>query len=182
MPPDGADRPGRRKLTKAAHIRRIGVRVLDTPATLLPPSGCEGVITEGNGQGWDLIEHWPVEATKHASAHAAKELAGGITVTGLICRAVLPTSAVDHAVIVAKYDGLTGLLRRQQGSELSMTFEQLASAVPGGLPPSAYRHRAWWANEADGQHVHARAWISAGWVVANVDLAGRVVTFRRAGD
>lgn len=89
--------------------------------------------------------------------------------------------ALDHAVIVAKYDRLAELLRRQHSSDLRMTFEQLAAVVPGGLPPSAYRYRAWWANETDGRHVHARAWISAGWLVADVDLAGRVVTFGRAG-
>jgi hypothetical protein len=87
---------------------------------------------------------------------------------------------LGHAVVVAKYDGLAGLLRRQQGRQARLTFEQLAAAVPGGLPPSAYRHRAWWANEADGRHVHARAWMAAGWVVAEVDLDGRVVTFGRA--
>jgi hypothetical protein len=81
---------------------------------------------------------------------------------------------------MAKYDGLADLLRRQQGEHLHLTFEQLASVIPGGLPPSAYRHRTWWANEADGQHVHARVWTGAGWVVADVDLAGRAVTFRRA--
>lgn len=93
---------------------------------------------------------------------------------------VSPTPGLDHAVIMAKYDHLAELLRRTRGSELCMTFEQLAAVVPGGLPPSAYRYRAWWANEADGRHVHAKAWISAGWVVAHVDLADRTVTFGRA--
>lgn len=54
---------------------------------------------------------------------------------------VSPTPALDHAVIVAKYDRLAELLRHQHGSELRMTFEQLAAVVPGGLPPSAYRYR-----------------------------------------
>jgi len=62
---------------------------------------------------------------------------------------------------MAKYDRLAELLRCQHGSELRVTFEQLADVVPGGLPPSAYRHRAWRANEVDGPHVHARR-ISAG--------------------
>jgi hypothetical protein len=88
--------------------------------------------------------------------------------------------ALGHAVIVAKYDGLAEVLRRQQVEHLHLTFEQLATVVPGGLPRSAYRYRAWWDNEADGRHVQARAWIGAGWVVADVDLAGRVVIFRRA--
>jgi hypothetical protein len=80
---------------------------------------------------------------------------------------------------VAKYDGLTELLRRQPGKHITVTFEQVASAVPGGLPPSAYRHRAWWANETNDPHVHAKAWRRAGWIVVAVDFAGRTVTFGR---
>jgi hypothetical protein len=84
-----------------------------------------------------------------------------------------------HAYLVAKYDGLTELLRRQPRKHIMVTFEQVASAVPGGLPPSAYRHRAWWANETNGPHVHAKAWRRAGWIVVAVDFAGRTVTFGR---
>jgi hypothetical protein len=80
---------------------------------------------------------------------------------------------------VAKYDGLTALLDRDHGDRIHLTFEQVAAAVPGGLPPSAYRHRAWWANESNGRHVHARAWMGAGWAVADVDVSRRTVTFSR---
>jgi hypothetical protein len=71
-------------------------------------------------------------ARRLTSCPAAKVLACGFAVTGLFCQAVLPTPELDHAVIVAKYDGLAKLLRRQHGSELRMTFEQLATAVLGG--------------------------------------------------
>ena len=87
---------------------------------------------------------------------------------------------MSHACVVAKYDGLAELLRRQRGEQIKLTFEQVANVVPGGLPPSAYRHRAWWANESNGPHVHARAWSGAGWLVVNVDFASRTVTFGRA--
>jgi hypothetical protein len=97
----------------------------------------------------------------------------------LSCRAVPLAAVQGHAVVVAKYDGLAGFLRRQQDANLQVTFEQLAAVVPGGLPPSAYQHRAWWANEVNGWHVHACAWLGAGWVVSGIDLAGQVVTFQR---
>jgi hypothetical protein len=97
---------------------------------------------------------------------------------GLMCPAAV--FVVRHAWLVAKYDGLAELLRRRGGGHVTLTFEQVASAVPGGLPPSAYRHRAWWANESSGPHVHAKAWREAGWLVTTVDLAGRTVTFGRA--
>lgn len=58
-----------------------------------------------------------------------------------------------------------------------MSFDEIADLV-GGLPNSAYRYRAWWANEHDGRHVQAKAWRGAGYVVDSVDLDGRAVTFR----
>jgi hypothetical protein len=78
---------------------------------------------------------------------------------------------------MAKYDGLAELLRRQLGEQVTLTFEQVADAIPGGLPPSACRSRQWWANEPGGRHVQAKAWCGAGWHVSYVDLAGRIVTF-----
>jgi hypothetical protein len=81
---------------------------------------------------------------------------------------------------VTKYDGLVELLRDHQGERIQLAFEQISTVVAGGLPPSAYQHRAWWANEPNGRHVQARAWMGAGWVVAEVHFAGRAVTFSRA--
>jgi len=60
---------------------------------------------------------------------------------------------MSHAGIVAKNDGLAGLLRRQHGERIALAFEQVAGTVPGGLPPSAYRYRAWRPNGADSPHV-----------------------------
>ena len=81
---------------------------------------------------------------------------------------------------MAKYDGLARLLRDLSGSRAQLTFETIAAAVPGGLPPSAYRYAAWWSNEARGSHVEAQAWMEAGWRVEELDLAGRTVTFVRS--
>jgi len=87
---------------------------------------------------------------------------------------------LSHAWSMAKYDGLTELLRHRPGDRFRLTFEQVAASVPGGLPPSAYRYRVWWANEPKGSHVQARGWINAGWLVAEVDFSGGTVTFSRA--
>ena len=86
---------------------------------------------------------------------------------------------------MAKYDGLGALLNRQTRPEVTLTFAQIAEVV-AGLPPSAYQHRAWWSNERNGRHVHAAAWMSSGWRVAQVDLDRCNVTFTQktatAGD
>jgi hypothetical protein len=78
---------------------------------------------------------------------------------------------------MAKYDALREHLRRQRGAVVTLTLSEIAEAVPGGLPQSAYRYRAWWSNEAAGTHVQARAWLDAGFAIASVDLVDATVTF-----
>jgi hypothetical protein len=74
---------------------------------------------------------------------------------------------------VAKYDPLRDHLHR--GTEpVAMSFDTIAELV-GGLPASASRHRAWWANDAS--HVHAHAWLDVGRSVQSVDLTSRQVCF-----
>jgi hypothetical protein len=80
---------------------------------------------------------------------------------------------------MAKYDPLKGFLLGQSASTIKMTFEDVGRLV-GGLPDSAYSRREWWANERDGRHVQAHAWMKAGWSVDAVNLSQRTVTFRRA--
>ena len=69
-------------------------------------------------------------------------------------------SALDHAVWAA-------------------TFEEVEAVLGFALPPSARKHRAWWANEEDGSHSHARAWQMAGWQTNAVDLAAGTLVFAR---
>jgi hypothetical protein len=80
---------------------------------------------------------------------------------------------------VGKYSALARHLTGLRQASVRLTFEQVAELVPGGLPDSAYRHSAWWANETDGRHVQSRAWTGAGWQVETVDLAGRSAVFSR---
>lgn len=56
-----------------------------------------------------------------------------------------------------------------------MDFEEVSELV-GGLPNSAYKHRAWWANQRTSV-VQAYAWLDAGWRVASVDFSRRRVVF-----
>lgn len=79
---------------------------------------------------------------------------------------------------MGKYDGLRVHLRRRPGPLWSATFDEVAELVPGGLPPSAYDHTAWWANTSS--HSEAVAWLSAGWRTDAVELLGRRVTFVRS--
>jgi hypothetical protein len=63
--------------------------------------------------------------------------------------------------------------------DASFTFERIERILNDKLPLSAYQYQAWWANEKDGQHVHAHAWMDAGWKVDTVNFSEKWVRFIR---
>lgn len=77
---------------------------------------------------------------------------------------------------MAKYDPLFRLLGRAD-APVSLTFTEVDELI-GGLPASARDHPSWWGNTVNESHVHANAWVSAGWL-AHADLANEVVRFER---
>lgn len=83
-------------------------------------------------------------------------------------RRVSPTGGTG-----GKYAPLAEYLKGQV-TGVDLDFDAIGALV-GGLPTSARRHRAWWANDAT--HPQARAWLEAGWRVAAVDLEGSHVRF-----
>lgn len=78
---------------------------------------------------------------------------------------------------MGKYEPLESFLSSFVGSRWRATFAEVEQILGFKLPASAYKHAAWWSNDATG-HSHARAWLKAGWRTEEVDLAGRKVTFR----
>ena len=83
--------------------------------------------------------------------------------------------------VVAKYNPLFEHLCRADDGPVEMAFEEIDRLV-GGLPASAARWPAWWANEAAGsRHVQARAWLEAGREVESVDRVRQRVRFSPAG-
>ena len=81
---------------------------------------------------------------------------------------------------MAKYDALFRHLCHLPDGPVELTFDEVAGLV-GGLPVTAERSRAWWANEVSGRQLQAKAWLDAGREVADVDVAARVVRFSAAG-
>jgi hypothetical protein len=80
---------------------------------------------------------------------------------------------------MSKYDPLKHHLASQWLPEVPMTFAQVEAVLGAKLPRSAYTHAAWWANESEGSHVQAKAWLDAGFETADVDKASRKLTFKR---
>ena len=66
---------------------------------------------------------------------------------------------------MAEYDPLADFLTRQRGGSCTLTHAGIEEILGSRLPPSAKRHRAWWGNNADGEHVQCRSWLDPGWKV-----------------
>jgi len=88
-------------------------------------------------------------------------------------------NAKDRAA-AGKYHKLHTYLCSLAQQEWHTSFRNIEGIVGFGLPESAYRHRAWWANEmGKTSHTHSLAWREAGWETAEVDMRAQSLLFRR---
>ena len=81
---------------------------------------------------------------------------------------------------MTKYDPLKVFLEGHSEAEVPANFREIETIVGSRLPPSAFKHRAWWSNNPD-NHVNARAWLAAGYETDQVDLTAQTLIFRRRG-
>lgn len=76
---------------------------------------------------------------------------------------------------MGKYDPLRKYLQAKKDKSIQISFSEV-NVVVGGLPPAAYEHRPWWANNMD--HVQAKdGWLAAGWRTARVDMTVKELAF-----
>ncbi|SFI02997.1 Protein of unknown function DUF91 [Collimonas sp. OK307] len=61
---------------------------------------------------------------------------------------------------MSRYAALTGKLLESGEQRIVLTFDEL-DAIVGGLPDSAKKYGAWWANKASSQP-HSKFWLDAG--------------------
>lgn len=78
---------------------------------------------------------------------------------------------------MSKYDRLEHYLKECCVPEIRLSFSEIERIVGFSLPRSAYTYPMWWAN---GGHTQAYAWLNAGYIVKDFDLAKRVVLFCRS--
>lgn len=81
---------------------------------------------------------------------------------------------------MGKYEPLTRYLESLPTDNWDAGFEQIEHVLGFALPASAVKWNAWWANENNGTHSHARGWQDAGWATRDVDLVRKRVRFERA--
>jgi len=79
---------------------------------------------------------------------------------------------------MSSYAPLADYLKQSGSNSVAATFADIETVLGRTLPPSAYRHRPWWANEARG-HSHAKAWLDAGYETEQVDMENRKLVFRK---
>jgi Swt1-like HEPN len=80
-----------------------------------------------------------------------------------------------------KYRPLYDHLMRTRNDMATMSFTEIEQILGGSLAASARKYQAWWGNEIGGSHVHAKAWMEAGFH-AHLELADERVTFERVPD
>lgn len=88
----------------------------------------------------------------------------------------------DRISGVSKYVALTRHLRAQPAREttVAMSFPDLESILAFPLPPSARKHRPWWANQINNSgRPQAQGWMDAGFVVDSVNMNAGTVRFAR---
>jgi len=89
-------------------------------------------------------------------------------------------SCFAKAPAMGKYEPLTRHLEALPGDSWSTSFAEIERIIARTLPPSAYEHRPWWANQRGSNHTQARAWQAAGWEVRDIDLPHRTARFVRS--
>lgn len=92
--------------------------------------------------------------------------------------ATRPSRRQSRGAATSRYAGMGEYLKSQSGPIVEVSFEDLEESIGGGLPASAERHRAWWANTE--RNTQARVWMDEGWRVDSVDFDNRQVTFSRS--
>jgi hypothetical protein len=79
---------------------------------------------------------------------------------------------------MGKYEPLTRFLSAQTSDRIEMSFEQIEKTLGFKLPKSAHEHDPFWVNNPKG-HVHAQAWLAAGFETTGLNRRNRRVTFCR---
>lgn len=93
----------------------------------------------------------------------------------------LTSSQADNGVELrfGSYGPLAAYLESADKTPLRLTFGDVEKILGRSIPMSARTYRAWWSNEIDGTHSHAKSWMSVGWKVDQVDFNAGSVIFRR---
>ena len=81
---------------------------------------------------------------------------------------------------MSKYSQFATYLESLSINEITVLFSDFEKIIKNNLPPTARKHRAWWANStSDITHPWAKSWLDSGWMVIQVDLIEQYVILSR---
>jgi len=81
---------------------------------------------------------------------------------------------------MSTYAPLAKYLAAQKANTASLSFDQVERILGRPLPPSARKHRAWWANSSvPTTHYWSALWAEVGWECAGCDFEQEKVVFQR---
>lgn len=94
---------------------------------------------------------------------------------------VIAEITLETSTKKSKYARLSYYLDRfaPNRSQLLLSFSQIEQIIGESLPPSAYSHTSWWANDYT-SHVQSKEWLAVGWRMKFVDFDQKVVMFEKA--
>jgi hypothetical protein len=97
--------------------------------------------------------------------------------TKLLCLNCARRTVAPRAV--SKYAGLGGYLKFRGAftDTVKLGFARIDGIIGDNLPMDAYRNEKWWENTSS--HIHARAWLEAGWETQEVNTKAGYVVFKR---
>lgn len=81
---------------------------------------------------------------------------------------------------MSKYDPLCDYLLECKTDKVTLTFSEIEKIIGSSLPPSAYKYREWWANDASHTQA-ANGWLVAGCQTLEASLGFKIVQFNRVG-
>lgn len=82
---------------------------------------------------------------------------------------------------MSKYSLFANYLQSLDIDQVTVTFSEFEKIISNKLPPSARKHREWWANAvSDSTHTWANIWLDLGWKVSSLDIAKEYVVFSKS--
>jgi hypothetical protein len=79
--------------------------------------------------------------------------------------------------VMTKYTPLANHLAALSAPKWVATFDEIEAILGFALPRSAHLYPAWWANQTTPGHSQNQGWRPVRWRTADLDLAGKKVTF-----
>lgn len=74
---------------------------------------------------------------------------------------------IDFGEEKKKYKTLCDFLKQCSEKDVVKTFYEIEEILGDHLPPSAWHHQSFWANNSKGHHPHCKAWLDAGYEVVD---------------